>query len=219
MKASDPVLKYFKGIPSSLFTFEVPKIHHDSHLHNFKDMYREDNPEFWKDLDSLSKNLLSMGAKKVPKFIFLCGCPGSGKTHIVVGLYRAMVEKIGFAHGGGALFVTFPDMVADIISGFADDIPTRDALAEYTKNRWLFIDDFTASEKVFKQDSLEYQLFRDIILNRWDSDSVLVTSTNLVDPVLMKKLEEVFGDHLVSRLSDNTTLVFPYEDIRKEKSK
>lgn len=213
---SDETLEYFKNLPSSLFTFDIPKSHQYSHLHNFENLYKESTDEFWKDLGDITKKLLDMDSLKTPKFVFLCGTPGSGKTHIAVGLYRAMVEKIGFASGGGVLFKPFMSMVADIISGFSENIPTRDALALYTKNKWLFLDDFSSSEKVFIKDSFEYQLFRDIALNRWDSGGTLITSTNLEADALNRQFHGVFGEYVMSRLSDSFVINFPDQDLRKK---
>jgi DNA replication protein DnaC len=211
-------LEYFKTLPSSLYSFGIPHIHSDSHLYNFNNPYTDDNNDFWIKLKDTTEKFMTLDIKQCPRYLFLCGCPGSGKTKYAVSLYRAMLQKRGLGSGGGGVFFTsFINMAMEIILGFKDDMPLRVSLEGYLEDQWLFLDDFTSSERIFKKDSMEYQLFRDIIINRWDSGKTLITSSNLESDILMKKLDEMFGDYLVSRLSDSVVIQFPDDDLRKIK--
>ena len=219
MNKSAETLEYFKTLPSSFYTFGIPKAHHDSHLYNFENLYTRDNNDFWVKIKDTTKKFLTLDTIKCPRYLFLCGEPGSGKSHYAVGLYRAMLQKRGLGSGGGGVFFTsYMNMAREIIAGFQDDIPLRVSLDGYLADRWLFLDDFTSSDRIFKTDSMEFQLFRDIIINRWDSEKTLITSSNLESDILMKKLNEMFGDYLVSRLSDSIVLQFPDDDLRKKKN-
>jgi DNA replication protein DnaC len=222
MNKAEETLKYFKTLPSSFYTFGIPKAHYASHLYNFVNPYTEDNDVFWVKIRETTERFMTLDTAACPRFLFLCGCPGSGKTHYAVGLYRAMLKQRGLGSGGGGVFFTsFMSMVKNIIHNLnlpeEERIPIRVSLEAYLADRWLFLDDFTSSERVFKQDSMEFRLLRDIVINRWDSERTLITSSNLEAGILKDKLKEMFGDYLVSRISDSIILQFPDDDLRQRK--
>ena len=64
---------------------------------------------------------------------------------------------------------------------------------------------------------MEFQIFRDIVLNRWESEATLITSTNLESEALQIQLKKLFGDYIQSRLSDSIIVQFPDEDLRISK--
>ena len=215
-KEAEKTLEYFRAIPSNDWDMDIPPAHYGSHLYNFGNPYTEDNDEFWIKVRELTEIMLLLDISKCPRLVALCGQPGSGKSHLEVGLYRAMLHKTVFAGGGGVFFSPFMTMVTDIISGFGDKVYIREALSEYTKNKWLFLDDFSATEKVFKKDSMENQIIRDLLIERWDTGQTLVTSTNLDAETLLKDIEEMFGEHIGSRVSDSIIIQFPDDDLRKQ---
>ena len=214
MKASDPVIAYLKGIPSSACEFNIPRAHYDSHLNNFRDVYEDDNVPFWEQIGAITHRLLETKTGRNPRNIFLCGPAGCGKTHISVGLYRAMVQRIGFTHGGGVIFSTFADMIADIRDGFDQKINSSEGIARYTRNRVIFLDDITSTERMTIKDSLDHQVMRDIFINRWDSAKILVASTNVEAEFLLEEMRNIFTGHVVSRLVGSIIIQFPDQDLR-----
>lgn len=205
----------FKKIPSSLAVAGLPAPHYGSHLSNFDNKYPDRNKDFFNRIEHLVNLFLELNVAKCPRYVFLCGCPGSGKTHFMVGLYRAMIEKLGFSQGDGALFVGFKDLAEEIIATFQQNLPIRTVLAGYTQSQYLFVDDFTASERIFKENSLEFITFRDILLDRYERTNTLITSSNLNAEDLVSELDRMYGGYLTSRLADSIIIQFPEVDFRK----
>lgn len=212
------MIRDFKKIESSHFMQGIPPTHKDSHLYNFReDAYdKKGTPTFWKSLVRLARVLLEE-PEKFPKFVFLCGNPGNGKTHYLVGLYRALVKLLGYSQGDGAAFYTFPALNQEIIAGFKDNIPIRTALQNYTQARFLFLDDFTATERILKPDSMEQTILRDIILDRYDKGFHLITTTNYTSIELLPEMDRMFGAYISSRLHNSKIIQFPSVDLRKVK--
>jgi DNA replication protein DnaC len=205
----------FKKIESSYVLSGIPVTYKDSHLYNFENKYDKKYAAFWNSLVQTATLMLAEPAK-FPKFVFLCGTPGNGKTHYLIGLYRALVHQMGYSQGDGASFYTFASLAQEIIAGFAENIPIRTAMATYTQARYLFIDDFTASERILKANSLESTIFRDIVLDRYDKGYHLITSSNFNSIELMSELDKLFGDYVTSRLANSKVIQFPEKvDFRK----
>ena len=202
----------FKKIESSIVLSGIPAIHKDSHLHNFENKYTKATT-FWRNLVQTAEMLLNEPAK-FPQFVFLCGKPGNGKTHYLVGLYRALVHQIGYSLGDGASFHTFASLAQEIIAGFKDNIPIRTAMASYTQAKYMFIDDFTATTRISKIDSLEYTIFKDLILDRYDKGYHLLVSCNLSSVDLLPDITKLFGEHISSRIASAKVIQFPLVDFR-----
>lgn len=205
----------FKKIETSYVITGIPTTHKDSHLTNFEDKYTK-TTGFYNNLVTLADQLLNK-KDKFPKFVFLCGNPGSGKTHYLVGLYRALIHQIGYAQGDGASYYTFTSLAQDIIGGFKDNIPTRTAMAVYTQPKYMFLDDFTASERLLKVDSLEFTIFRDVILDRYDKGYHLIATSNFGSVELLSEIDKLFGGYITSRLANSKIIQFPQIDLRKVK--
>ena len=207
----------FKKIESSYALSGIPAVHKGSHLFNFENKYgKYGTDKFWKTLINLAKTLLEE-PKKFPQFVFLVGQPGNGKTHFLVGLYRALIYQLGYSQGDGAAFYTFGSLNAEIIEGFKDNVPIRSAMSGITTARWIFLDDFTASERILKANSLEQTILRDLVLNRYDSDKFLITTSNFTSLELLPEMDRMFGDYIVSRLHESKIIQFPAVDLRKVK--
>ena len=211
------MVKDFSKIESSYFLSGIPTIHKDSHLKNFENKYAKSNAIFWNTLIKLATTLLE-DPKSFPKFVFLCGHPGNGKTHFLVGLYRALIHVLGYSGGDGASFFTFASLNAEIIAGFADNVPIRTAMSNYTQSKWLFIDDFTASERILKANSMEQTILRDIILDRFDKGYHMITTCNFSSLDLIHQMDGLFGNYVVSRINSSNKIVqFPQGDFRTSK--
>lgn len=209
-------MSYFTNIPSSFTVAGIPAPHYGSYLGNFNNSYPQRYTEFYSSLEKLTAIFLEAEVAKCPRYIFFCGTPGSGKTHFMVGLYRAMVEKLGYSQGDGAFFMPFVSLAFEIINTFQQHLPIRSSMVGFTQARWLFLDDFTASERVFKEGSLEFICFRDILLDRYEKSHTLITSSNLNAEDLVPELDRMYGGYITSRLSESLIIQFPPVDLRKK---
>jgi DNA replication protein DnaC len=209
----------FKKIESSLVLSGIPPSHKDSHLYNFENKYdgvKTGRGDFWRSLVQTA-TLLLKDPSKLPNFIFLCGQPGNGKTHFLVGLYRALVHQMGYTMGDGASFYTYAALAQEIIAGFSDNIPIRTAMTSYTQAKFLFIDDFTATTRIHKVDSLEFTVFKDIILDRHERGYHLIASSNIRSVDFVAEFDKLFGEHVTSRIAGAKLIQFPDIDLRKVK--
>lgn len=204
-----------KDIPTSIISAGIPNSHLTCHLYNFQNKYKD--PSFIMSLLALANMVLDMDLLKTPRYIFLCGDPGSGKSHFMIGLFRAMVKKIGYCQGNGPLFIPSSVLAEEMIGLFKENIPLRIGLGEYENSRWLFLDDFTSSERVLKEGSLEHTILRDILLDRYDKNYTLITSCNFHSSELLTELDRLFGAYLTSRLSQSKLVQFPSIDLRQVK--
>jgi DNA replication protein DnaC len=206
----------FKKVDSSCVIAGIPPCHYDSHLYNFDDIYKDLDINFYSCLATLAEDILLMDLKKHPRYLFLCGQAGSGKTKFMVGLYRALVHKIGYSQGDGAVFSTSASLSQEMISLFKEGLTVRTGLAGYLQNKWIFLDDFTANDRIFKEDSLELTILKDILIDRYEKGYTLVTSCNLSPEELNKRFSFTFGDYLMSRLSEGRVVHFPPVDFRRK---
>lgn len=206
----------FKGVESSQTITGIPKAHYNSYLSNFENRYKTKDSKFYQKLESIVNWLLTLDLKENPKYVFLCGTAGCGKSHFMVALYRALVHRLGYSQGDGAFFIPFGLLAEEIIGLFPQNIPIRTSLQGYTQARWLFLDDFTSSERVFKQDSLEFTIFRDILIDRYERQNVLVTSSNLDAIDLLPEIDKLFGGYVASRIHASEIIQFPAIDFRKQ---
>ena len=207
-------MNLFEEIPSSFSVAGIPAVHYGSHLNNFKNQYPD--KLFYDNLRKLTGEYLSLDYAQMPRYVFLCGSPGSGKSHYLVGLYRAMIQKIGYLGGDGATFSTYPDLATEMISLFKEDIPLRIGMTPYLQSRWLFLDDCTSSERILKENSLEHTMLRDILVDRYDKGYCLLISSNLNAEDLMADLNRLCGGYIMSRMNDSKIIQFPNVDFRKK---
>jgi len=206
----------FKELPSSKAISGIPMVHYNSHLYNFSNIYPRKDQQIFDNLEKLANDFYTLPIKDMPRYVFLCGTPGSGKSHFLIGLYRMMIAKIGYQSGDGASFSTYSDLAQEMISLFKDKIPLRLGMLAYLQSRWLFLDDFTSSERVLKEDSLEHNMLRDILIDRYDKQYCLVISSNLMAEDLMAELNRLFGAYIMSRVSDSMVIQFPCTDFRRK---
>ena len=203
----------FKDIPASELSSGIPNSHLGCQLSSFQNKYKDS--AFFMSLLALTNLLLDMNLETSPRYVLLCGSPGCGKTHYMVGLFRSMVAKLGYCQGDGPLFIPFSVLASEMIGMFKEKVPLRVGLGEYEEARWLFIDDFTSSERVLKEGSLEYITFRDLLIDRYDKNYTLITSCNFHSSEVLTELDRLFGGYVTSRLSQSKIIQFPDVDLRK----
>lgn len=190
--------------------------HRNSTLHNFENRY---SPALYKELTELAKQIIEGTLDK--RYVFLTGSPGSGKSHFLVGCFRSRVlADDGVMGAEHALYIPFNTMVTEIISGFAESHSTRMGLAQYLPVKYLFVDDISRGERTINPDKMEGQMFRDLLLDRWENSRHLICTSNY-DPVTLRRmLRTTFGEYVLSRVEGSSIFVsFPEKDWRKEKAK
>ena len=134
---------------------------------------------------------------KLPSNILFYGPNGVGKTHLLVAMYKVAAHLCGFVGNGGPLFVEWAALVQNIKDGFSDGTSSG-ILHEYTAPKILFIDDVTV-----KMSSFDRDIFGKIIVNRYNTATFIVMTSNDSDSSLLNSL----GSHESSRLLDNFTAV------------
>jgi DNA replication protein DnaC len=194
----------------------IPKAHYNNSLENFENYYTK---EFYEDLEKIALQVIEEKFKH--NYLILCGSPGSGKTHFLVGVYKAITGKLGYLHGDGALFICFGDMMREIIERFGKEAHSmRELIVEYWSAHYLFLDDITSTERVFKQDSMEFQCFRDTLINRWDENKILLFTSNFNHEDLIKFVTTSYGTYVASRVVSSAKIIeFPRKDFRFEKNR
>lgn len=150
------------------------------------------------------------------RFILLTGAAGSGKSHCLVSLFRMMVAKNHGVFGAdAALYLQFPKLIQEIIEGFKDKVNTRTALQTYFDARYLFIDDFSKSERVMDPTKIEGQVLYELLMDRFESAKTLIATTNYKYDDFCRMLKSVYGGHVESRVRSSCHVVeFPNMDIR-----
>lgn len=133
----------------------------------------------------------------------------------MIGLYRALVAKLGYIQGDGACFSTYPVLAQEMIGNFKEGIPLRKGMEAYLQSSWLFLDDITSTERIFRENSLEHIMMQDILVDRYERNTCLVVSCNLDKSNLMTNLRNLFGAYIISRLNDCKIIEFPKHDFRK----
>jgi len=194
----------------------IPKTHYNNSLENFDNFYTKD---FYDELEKIANQIIEGRFKHT--YLILCGSPGSGKSHYLVGVYKALVNKLGYIHGDGALFITFGEFMTEMIVRFGKEVHSmRELLVDYWSSAWLFLDDITSTERVFKADSMESTVFRDTLIERWDNSKYLAFTSNFTREDLIKFITNTYGSYVASRvISSAIILEFPKKDFRFVKNR
>jgi len=190
----------------------IQRDHWNSTLEGFEDRYEDG---LYKELTVLAISIIGNALNK--NFIFLTGAPGSGKTHFLVGLFRAKVLAdegvMGTEH---ALYMPFANMITEIIEGLQETHSTRMGLAKYLPVRYLFIDDISRGERVINPEKIEGQVFREVLLDRFENRKYVVCTSNYTPVELRRMIKAVFGAYVLSRVESSSLFVeFPNKDFRK----
>jgi DNA replication protein DnaC len=204
-------------IPSLAVMSGVQTDHAHSDLNNFEDRYAaHKSPKLHGQIIQLAKDLAA-GTLDY-RYVFLLGASGHGKTHALVGLYRARAYADNGIVGAGYSFYTqFTSLITDIIGGFSDSIALRPAMAKYFAVKYMFIDDVTKlGAKLLKEEKIENQVFREIMHERWESKRTLFCTANFnTKEKLISAINGAFGEYTLSRIKAGSLfLEFPGTDWR-----
>lgn len=201
-----------KNLPWLPILVGIQPDHWKSSLQNFEDRYPDG---FYKKLEKLAKDIVEDTLTQ--RYVFLTGAPGSGKTHYMVGLFRARAAvDSGVLGAEHALYMPFNTLVTEIIEGFSETHSTRVGLQKYLPIKYFFVDDISRGEKVINPDKLEGQLFKELLLDRFENARHLVATSNYNKTELLRMTRAVFGEYVSSRVAASSLfLEFPDKDFRK----
>jgi len=195
----------------------IQQDHIHSTLANFNDVYG--SSKVYKTIKEVAVQLYN---STLPyRFVFLTGQCGSGKTHALVGLYRLRAHADEGVLGAEAgLYTPFAMMIEDVIQAIGETHSTRLAVAKYYPVKYLFIDDISRGERVINPERIEGQVFRDVLLDRWENCKHLICTSNYTPADLQRMIKNVFGDYVLSRVLGSCKFVeFPKGlDMRREGS-
>ena len=144
------------------------------------------------------------------------GPPGVGKTHLAVGVLKALVETKNI----NCMFFDFADLLIELRASFNDPGISEAVILEPLRDiDVLLIDDLGA----MKISDWTMDILSHVINNRYKSGKLLLVTTNFMDRdagIKTQSLEERIGTPLRSRLYEMCKLVEIHgDDFRKNQKK
>ena len=193
----------------------------------------KDHPEPMLTVFGVGKRFLSCsfktfkGAEKVkdvcksivetPESVVLTGDIGSGKTHLAVAMLRELVECGKVVNKGmyglhmGAIFITVPDLLLIIRSGFNDGSrqTEEDFVDQYAKAPFLVLDDLGAE----KSTEWAVATLSAIIDRRYRELLPTIYTTNLT----LDEIGSQLSRRIASRMADAKIIKLSMPDYRRKR--
>lgn len=157
--------------------FRLPRSHWSKDLNNYEFM-----PEVKAAVDSFI-------AGKTRSLIFT-GKPGTGKTHLSVGLYRWAVSRVGPQR---AMWVDFPEFALAVKRGYGQKIDRMEEFREATS--FLALDDFLGRKLSIHETE---HILSGAIQIAHSNNAQLVLSTNYT----LVQISEMLTPHELDRITD-----------------
>lgn len=161
-------------------------------------------------IDVLPQNIIEFCKKWVEnplrESLFLSGCPGSGKSYLMVALIHELFKKNPLLWQRYSRTV---DLFEESLKIMKDDGRSKEFLGKYAECDVLFFDDVGAekgSERVEKD-------FFSIIDYRTNAAMPFVFTSNLTK----EEFGRVYHGRIASRMQMVREIKFPQRDLRKEK--
>lgn len=132
--------------------------------------------------------------------LILCGNPGTGKTHLAIGIAQHIM-----AEGGTALFTRTMDMIRTVRETYSRESTRteRQVIAEYTRPDLLILDEVGHQ---FGSDAEKLTLF-DVINARYEQCKPTILITNLD----MNGLRVYLDDRAMDRLREGGGSMIPFD--------
>jgi DNA replication protein DnaC len=142
-------------------------------------------------------------AKKGKSALFV-GKPGTGKTHLAIGIALELIDK-----NHSVLFTTVLRLIRQIKKTWSDhDLSEDDVISEFTRPSLLIIDEIGVQ---FGSEFEKNMLF-DIINERYENRKPVILMSNL--PI--EEVKNYLGDRVMDRLREDggKLIVFDWESAR-----
>lgn len=188
-------------IPDGFTIFRVPRSHYHAQVSNFG----------WADVkpSGLKKAVEAWWARAVrgeaPHFL-MTGAPGCGKSHLAVGLYRAMTVHVGTQQ---ATYIHVPSFCEAVKRGYSDD------------SAWHLWDDLESATRLVVLDDLfgreltahdKDQIFTRLLETAYANNAALVATMN----PSVEELQARLPPHEISRLLADAA-VAPMVGVRDQR--
>ena len=132
--------------------------------------------------------------------LLFIGDPGLGKTHILVGLFKWLLDS-GLSVGSDITYVQWSDLVSELRGIFSKEKSPEEALARITNVKYLLIDDIRPCTGVFWNTCLKL-----IIEQVYVKETKLIMTANIEDADNLVSLWQV-EDYYVSRLQEIVQII------------
>ena len=111
--------------------------------------------------------------KKDGRSLLLLGNPGTGKTHIAIGIAKKIAEE----NNASAFYISFIDLIEEIKSGWRSDKTDNKTIEKIKTVDLLIIDEISSA---YNSDSEKIQLFR-IINKRYEAilPTIVISNSDL----------------------------------------
>lgn len=166
----------------------VSNSHIDCSLDNFD----------WTKKEKLRKVIEDVIEGKSKKGLLLIGNPGVGKTHLMVGIFRALLEKGGLI-GVDVWYESWAGLIQELVTDIGTGVTLENVVDRVLSSNVVLLDDVKpAAGKIWED------ILRKVIVKVYEEERVAVLSTNassLDELIAVWKLEDYYISRILERFS------------------